>query len=73
MGVTAHQSIAIQRKKERAGKAVKGFRGRKRAGGRRREFRELPPKVQEASAGTDHATLRRVYDRATVTDRRRKL
>ncbi len=46
----------------------RGFHGQKRAGVRRREFRELPPKVQEALTGTNHETLQRVYDEASFDE-----
>jgi hypothetical protein len=63
-------NLWLQRAKERAGVDVKGlgFHGQKRAGVRRREFRELPPKVQEALTGTNHETLRRVYDEVSFDE-----
>lgn len=39
-----------------------GFHAYKRAGIRTREFRALPPQVQEQLTGTTHAMLRDVYD-----------
>lgn len=65
-------NLWLQRAKARAGVKVKGlgFHGQKRAGVRRKEFRELPAKVQEALTGTNHETLRRVYDDVSLTDLR---
>lgn len=47
-----------------------GSHGQKRAGVRRKEFRKLPAKVQEALTGTNHETLRRVYDDVSLEDMR---
>lgn len=65
-------NLWLQRAKARAGVNVKGlgFHGQKRAGVRRKEFRELPAKVQEALTGTNHETLRRVYDDVSLEDMR---
>lgn len=65
----------LRRAKERAGVQVErlGYHGQKRAGVRRKEFRELPPKVQEALTGTNHETLRRVYDDVGVDEMREAL
>lgn len=54
----------MQKVKERAGVDVDrlGFHAYKRAGIRTKEFRALPPKVQEQLTGTTHAMLRAVYD-----------
>jgi integrase len=52
----------MQKVKERAGVDVDrlGFHAYKRAGIRTKEFRALPPKVQEQLTGTTHAMLSRV-------------
>lgn len=65
-------NLWLQRAKERAGVKLKGlgFHGQKRAGVRRPEFRALPPKVQEALTGTNHETLRRVYDNVSLDEMR---
>ena len=65
-------NLWLQRAKERAGLKVKGlgFHAQKRAGVRRKEFRELPPKVQEALTGTNHETLRKVYDDVSLDEMR---
>lgn len=65
-------NLWLQRAKERAGLKVKGlgFHAQKRAGVRRKEFRELPPKVQEALTGTNHETLRKVYDDVSLEEMR---
>ena len=47
-----------------------GFHAEKRAAVRDRNFRDLPPSVQEELAGTNYATLRKVYDEVTVEDMR---
>jgi integrase len=54
----------MQKVKERAGVDVDrlGFHAYKRSGIRTKEFRALPPKVQEQLTGTTHAMLRAVYD-----------
>ncbi len=54
----------MQKVKERAGVDVErlGFHAYKRAGIRTKEFRALPPKVQEQLTGTTHAMLKEVYD-----------
>ena len=59
-----------QRAKARAGVNVRGLglHGQKRAGVRRKEFRELPAKVQETLTGTNHEPLRRVYDDVSLED-----
>ena len=54
----------MQKVKERVGIDVErlGFHAYKRAGVRTKEFRALPPKVQEQLTGTTHAMLKEVYD-----------
>ena len=54
----------MRKVKARAGVDVDrlGFHAYKRAGIRTKEFRALPPKVQEQLTGTTHAMLRAVYD-----------
>lgn len=47
-----------------------GFHSEKRAGVRDPEFRRLPPKVQEALAGTSWDMLRETYDEVSVADMR---
>ncbi len=65
-------NLWLQRAKDRAGLKVKGlgFHAQKRAGVRRKEFRELPLKVQEALTGTNHETLRKVYDDVSLDEMR---
>jgi len=47
-----------------------GFHSEKRTGVRDPEFRKLPPSIQEALAGTDYDTLRKIYDDPSVEDMR---
>lgn len=47
-----------------------GFHAEKRSFVRDPEFRNKPPKVQEAFVGTNHETLRKVYDEVTPDDLR---
>lgn len=65
-------NLWLQPAKDRAGIDMKGlgFHAQKRAGVRRKEFRQLPPKVQEALTGTNHETLRKVYDDVSLDEMR---
>ncbi len=49
-----------------------GFHAEKRAAVRDPRFRNLSPKVQEEFAGTNYATLRRVYDDVSVEEMRQE-
>lgn len=65
----------LKRAKERAGIEVErlGFHGQKRAGVRRKEFRELPDSVREKLTGTAARTLDLVYDDVSVDEMREAL
>jgi hypothetical protein len=65
-------ALWMRRAKQRAGVNVRGlgFHGQKRAGVRRAEFRQLPPKGQEALTGTNHETLRNIYDDVSLDELR---
>ena len=65
-------NLWLQRAKDRAGIDVKGlgFHAQKRARVRRKEFSQLPPKVQEALTGTNHETRRKVYDDVSLEEMR---
>ena len=45
-----------------------GYHSEKRSGVRDPKFRELPAAIQEEIAGTNYATLRKIYDKVTVDD-----
>lgn len=62
----------LRRAKERAGVQVErlGYHGQKRAGVRRKEFRELPNPVREKLTGTSAKTLDSVYDDVSVEEMR---